>query len=222
MCASTSAPQPCRPSAPQCMAARGKGSRRRRLIATCIRSGARVHGGCVRRNCRKPHTSARTGLRVKEGASGRSQGRKQHAFSKGSVKCENGVSLPGFKPSSPSAAGASAPRTQDAHSGLLVQPSAATWRAASAAARRQGAAGSPSSSCTSRAAASGYRWRNTGSASAHAALYAAGETRSAAKRPRPPRLGGRKGIWRAAAHSSPSPGPWSPSKLSTTAQTASS
>ena len=54
----------------------------------------RKGGGCVRRNCRKPHTSVRTGLGVKEGASGRSQGRKQHAFSKGSVKCENGVSLP--------------------------------------------------------------------------------------------------------------------------------
>ena len=33
-------------------------------------------GCCVRRNCRKPHTSVRTGLRVEEGASGRSQGRK--------------------------------------------------------------------------------------------------------------------------------------------------
>ena len=40
--ASTSAPQPCRPSAPQRRAVRGKGSRRRRLMATCIRSGARA------------------------------------------------------------------------------------------------------------------------------------------------------------------------------------
>ena len=45
----------------------------------------RKGGGCVRRNCRKPHTSVRTGLRVKEGASGRSHGRKQHAFSKGAT-----------------------------------------------------------------------------------------------------------------------------------------
>ncbi|OLP97328.1 hypothetical protein AK812_SmicGene20366 [Symbiodinium microadriaticum] len=52
----------------------------------------RKGGSCVRRNRRKPH--ARAGLKVKEGASGRSQGRKQHALSKGSVKCENGVSLP--------------------------------------------------------------------------------------------------------------------------------
>ena len=66
---------------------------------------------------------------------------------------------------------------------------------------QRGAVGSPSSSCT-RAAASGYRWRNTGSASAHAAQHAAGDTRSAAKRPRPPRLGGKKTTWRAAAQSS--------------------
>ena len=47
-----SAPQPCRPPAPQCSAVRGKGT------------------------------------------SGRSQGRKQHAFWKGGVKCKNGMSLP--------------------------------------------------------------------------------------------------------------------------------
>ena len=46
-------------------------------------------------------------------------------------------------------------RAQDAQSGLLVQPSAVSWHAASAAARRPSDAGSPSSSCTSRAAASG-------------------------------------------------------------------
>ena len=40
-------PQPCRPSAPQCRAVRGKGSRRRRLMATCIRSGCKG-GRCVR------------------------------------------------------------------------------------------------------------------------------------------------------------------------------
>ena len=33
-------------------------------------------GRCVRRNCRKPHTGMRTGLRAEDGASGRSQGRK--------------------------------------------------------------------------------------------------------------------------------------------------
>ena len=40
-------------------------------MATCIRSGARVDAASG-----KPHTSVRTGLRVEEGASGRSQGRK--------------------------------------------------------------------------------------------------------------------------------------------------
>ena len=128
----SSAPQPRRPSAPQCSAVRGKGSRRRRLIATSIRSGARVDAASERiaARCRKPHTGMRTGwtgLRVEEGASGRSQGRKQHVFSKGSVKCEkrhvaaNLGFLGGVHPQRP------AHRRRE-----RVQPSSVSWHAASA------------------------------------------------------------------------------------------
>ena len=51
-----------------------------------------------------------------------------------------------MRPSSPSAVGTSAP--QDSQSGLISQPSAGSWRDASAAARKQGDDGAPSSSRT--------------------------------------------------------------------------
>ena len=56
----------------------------------CVRSGARVDAASE--GIAASHM--RTGLRVEEGLSGRSQGRKQRAFSEGSEKCENGMSLP--------------------------------------------------------------------------------------------------------------------------------
>ena len=111
--------------------------------ASLRRASGRVQGWtlrhcCVGRNCRKPHTGMRTGLKVEKGTGGRSQGPEVTRVFES--RCQLGFP----RPSSPSAAGTSAPRTQNAQSSLLVQPSAVSWRAASAAARRQGDAGSPS------------------------------------------------------------------------------
>ena len=118
----------------------GQGSRRRRLIATCIRSGARVDAASLLRRKELPQATYRHADRTESGEGhGRPEPRPEvtRVFES---RCQLGFP----RPSSPSAAGTSAPRTQNAQSSLLVQPSAVSWRAASAAARRQGDAGSPS------------------------------------------------------------------------------
>ena len=89
------------------------------------------------------------------------------------------------------------------HSGRPSHPAWVRWAPAAAAARKHRAkeVDPASSSAKQRAAASGRRSRRTGKASAHAAQYAAGATRSAHWSPSPPRRAGKSTRRRAAATS---------------------
>ena len=112
----------------------GQGSRRRRLIATCIRSGARVDAASLLRRKELPQATYRHADRTESGEGrGRPEPRPEvtRVFES---RCQLGFP----RPSSPSAAGTSAPRAQNAQSGLLVCPPQVAGGGQPAAARRQG------------------------------------------------------------------------------------
>ena len=120
--------------------------------------------------------------------------------------CQPRIQSPVSAGSSGAGAGGATPSRRVGQSGRVVQPSASRTAPAAAAALNEGAAAASAaaSSRAHRAAASGLRWCMTGSASAHAAQYAAARTRSALHSPKPPNKVGMKASERAASQTSPS------------------
>ena len=202
---SSAPPHPWRPApCPQRWAAGGKGRRKRRRRAMCMRLGVKVAPSSLGMAVsHAPAWGPAWDLSSAWPAGGRrgktSRARKEVCTTSDARCCQPCAGMPGSRSRRLGTSDALAART--AQPGRDCQPYRSSSDAEAAASRRHAAAdsGPRVSSAAQRAARIGWRRASTGRASAHAAQYAAGAIRSAANRPRPPSRMGRKPTSRAVA-----------------------
>ena len=154
--------------------------------------------GRIGRDGREPRPGMRASLGAHQRSDVRAHGRHQDPLSKRSVKCESSIPLPAMGPYARLArCRLRRCRSQARFPGRPFRQTMAI-KVDACGSLEAGRRSLPDwSSCRQRWAASGQRCCNTGSESAHAAQYAAGDRRSACTRPRPPREAGRKAMSRA-------------------------